>query len=257
MLAPGGPTPPLLAGDEAKIGVLDRSLVAFATELVTGLGLTIFSEHDGGMARLRPHHGLVVSAAVLSGVAFVVAIVIYAKTQSPLALYFAICVAVGTILTTASVLAARAMIASAAVAGYASSARLTGRLLSPYPRPTSKSRSLPDGGWSWVGGARVPASLGWLNASMPLAVFELVPPQATLRVRGGSLFGAKPVRVLPTDSALCYPVRGWMPGAVGVAIHLPKSAPAYFWTRSTVEILAALAWAGYSVSWEEHRRTWW
>jgi len=48
-----------------------------------------------------------------------------------------------------------------------------------------------------------------------------------------------------------------MPGTKGVAIHAVSAAPAYFWTKSTVEILAALAWAGYNVSWQEHRPTWW
>jgi hypothetical protein len=209
------------------------------------------------MQRPRPHHAVITGSAVVSVAGIVVALVVYAHTKSGLALFVAICVAVGSVLSFGSVVAARAMIASATTAGHPGTERLTGRVLSPYPRPASKARTLPAGGWAWTGGARVPAALGWLNASMGLAVLEVVPPKVTLRIRGGRLFGAEPVVVEPVGDVRCYPVRGRMPGTVGVALHRATAAPAYFWTFSTVEILAALQWAGFNVSWQEHRPAWW
>jgi hypothetical protein len=206
---------------------------------------------------MRPHHGVVIVSSVVSTAACTVAIAIYASTGSGLSLFLAICIAVGTVISWASVIGARAMIASAESDGHGSSVRLTGRVLNPYPRPAPKARPLAQGGWSWVGGARVPASLGWLNASKGLAVFELVPPRATLRVRGGRFFGADPVQVVPTVGVRCFPAHGRLPGTGGVAIHKATSAPAYFWTTATVEILEALEWTGYRVSWDEQRPAWW
>lgn len=196
-------------------------------------------------------------SAIVSLAGFVVAMIVYTHTKSGLALFVAICVAVGSVLSFGSLVAARAMISSAATAGHPGAERLTGRVLSPYPEPASRARPLPMGGWSWTGGARVPASLGWLNATMPLAVLELVPPRATLRVRGGRLFGAEPMQVEPGEGVRCYPVRGRWPRTVGVTIHQATSAPAYFWTFSSVEILAALQHFGFQVSWDEHRPAWW
>lgn len=177
------------------------------------------------MRRLRPHHGVMIVSVALSVAAFVAAEVTYHHTKSGFALAAAVSVALGSVLTFGSVVAGRAMIASAGRAGHPRAEGLTGRVLGRETDPVTNARPLPSGGLAWTGGARLHAALGWVNASYGLGVLEVIPPKVTLRVTGGRLLGAPPVEVEPASDVRCYPVRGWMPGTRGIAIHRRRLPP--------------------------------
>ena len=98
--------------------------------------------------------------------------------------------------------------------------------------------------------------MGRLNATWPFATLELSGASLKLAIVPGRLFGVKPLSAGPSAVALAFPVRGRF-GAVGIAIRPPAFPDSYFWTHRQTEVLAALAEAGFPVSWEEQRlRTW-
>ena len=133
--------------------------------------------------------------------------------------------------------------------------RLTGQVLYPNPMVSTASAS-STGGWRWTGGASVPVRIGRLNASSPLATLDLDPGGLTLRVAGGRLFGAKPLTMAATDGGVCFPLSGLI-ARRGIAIRPSDQRAWYFWTKSGPEMLATLAAAGFTVSWEERKPRWW
>ena len=94
--------------------------------------------------------------------------------------------------------------------------------------------------------------MGRLNATWPFATLELSGASLKLAIVPGRLFGVKPLSAGPSAVALAFPVRGRF-GAVGIAIRPPAFPDSYFWTHRQTEVLAALAEAGFPVSWEEQR----
>jgi hypothetical protein len=199
--------------------------------------------------RPQPHHLLGAGAAVISLLVFIGALVVHAENHSKLALFLTICVAVGSAVSVAGIAFVRQTI-TAAIRSDEPEEVLTGRVLSSTsgPRPPA-ARPLWADGWYWTGGARVPGSLGWLNATWPLAVLEIAPSGVTLRVRTGRVFGAEPLIFAPSSGVRVAPVRRL--GTSGLAFRQPHTATSYFWTSSREEILATLDCAGYQVSWAE------
>jgi len=164
--------------------------------------------------------------------------------------------AVGDSALVFGVMWAAGLFTSGQVPSSVSAERPTGQLLSPDPTGRSSASVSPNGGWRWRGGASVPAWVGRMNASAPLATFDLDPAGLTFRVALGRLFGAKPLMLTTTDGVVCFPLRSAL-GRRGIAIRPPDQRAWYFWTRSGPEILSALAWAGFDVSWEERKpRSW-
>jgi hypothetical protein len=133
--------------------------------------------------------------------------------------------------------------------------RRTGRTLEPGLHPPWPMGSLGRPA-KWIGGANVPSPMGRLNATWPLATLELSGAALRLAVTPGRLFGVKPLSAGPSAVELVFPVRRRL-GPVGIALRPPGVPDSYFWTRRQTEVLAALAAAGFPVSWEEQRpRTW-
>jgi hypothetical protein len=123
--------------------------------------------------------------------------------------------------------------------------RPTGAALQPCPFP-----QVPPAAFRWVGGCNVPGNLGRLNATFPLAVPEVAPGSATLRVRPraiAAIFGAgKPVVFAPAGDLTAFPVRGLATKGIGLQY---ASYPAwYFWTGEREMILTVLATAGFNTS---------
>lgn len=145
--------------------------------------------------------------------------------------------------------------ARTAVASRGREDRRTGRTLDPGPYPPGPIGSL-GGPAKWVGGANVPSRMGRLNATWPFATLELSGAAVRLAIVPGRLFGVKPISAGPSAVELVFPVRGRL-GAVGIAIRPPAVPDCYFWTRRQREVIAALAAAGFPVSWEEQRPRIW
>ena len=90
--------------------------------------------------------------------------------------------------------------------------RSRGRLADPGRRLDSltgdvlalSQSSLPSASQQrWTGAVDMPGSMGRMNASAPLGIFELTPGRLSLRVRPGflaSMFGIKPLRCLRIKS---------------------------------------------------------
>ena len=61
----------------------------------------------------------------------------------------------------------------------------------------------------FVGGANVPAWLGRMNATWPLAVLVISPIRASMGIRGPKLFGrVEELDAARADLRAAYPVRG-------------------------------------------------
>jgi hypothetical protein len=107
----------------------------------------------------------------------------------------------------------------------------------------------------WVGAARVPSALGFMEVGSRLAVLEVAQGRMVLRVRPALvrlMFGMKNLAVDPADGALCSPVSGAF--LKGVEIQLAGQPPRYFWTNHGSEVLRAAGAAGFDVSYQQ--RNW-
>lgn len=141
--------------------------------------------------------------------------------------------------------------------------RSRGRLADPGRRLDSltgdvlalSQSSLPSASQQrWTGAVDMPGSMGRMNASAPLGIFELTPGRLSLRVRPGflaSMFGIKPLEVSPNQVEAVFPARArFRHRAIGIRpIGQP---PSYFLLGGDREtILSAAAAAGFPVQWEE------
>ena len=129
--------------------------------------------------------------------------------------------------------------------------RLTGRIATPPFQQTWRAATpTADGGWRWRGGINAPHWLMWYHG--PLASLTISPQRLTVDAVVGRLLGVRRLELAPSDEPHCYPVANVI-GRRGVAIYPRDERPWYFWTGAVSEVLSTLAWAGFSVSWEERK----
>ena len=113
-------------------------------------------------------------AASSAGSAAMVAVGV--SLRSGLGTWLACCAVGGWVLGAGSILAARRLMDRPQPAVW--QARPTGATLQPCPFPQEAPAA-----FRWIGGCNVPGNLGRLNATFPLAVLEVAPGSAALRVR--------------------------------------------------------------------------
>lgn len=117
-----------------------------------------------------------------------------------------------------------------------------------------RSASMADSGARrWVGAGTMPSSLGYMQATIPLAVMELSGRRLVVRLRPrllGKITGTNSLEIEPASGVTVLPVRSnwtWQ----GMEIRVQGRQSYYFWTRKRAEIMAALAAAGFDISSEE------
>jgi phage terminase large subunit-like protein len=97
----------------------------------------------------------------------------------------------------------------------------------------------------------MPGSLGYMQATWPLAVLEISGGHLVLRLRPwvlAKITGTEPLTVKPNSGAVIMPVRSnW------IEIRVPMWPSYYFWATDRDEIMANLTSAGFDVSAEEGR----
>jgi hypothetical protein len=106
----------------------------------------------------------------------------------------------------------------------------------------------------WVGAATIPGSVGWVSATTPLGVLEVVNNTLILRLRPRfiqSMFGTKVLSTTAADGVIIYPARKF--SMRGVAVQVPDFPAYYFWGRDADDVLQSLGSAGFEVSSEERR----
>lgn len=106
----------------------------------------------------------------------------------------------------------------------------------------------------FVGGANVPAWLGRMNATWPLAVLVISPSRMLLGIRGPKLFGhVEELDAAPADLRAVYPVRGLWSAGVGFTDGV--GGDFFFWSSKGDRVLRALSQWGYPVEFQERRAT--
>ena len=101
-----------------------------------------------------------------------------------------------------------------------------------------------------MGGGTVPARVGKMTGTWPLAVLEIGPSGLSLRMRRlarGS--GPKRLEATPAPLRRAFPAHGLMAPGVGFIDH--EGRPFYFWTRRGGHILGLLARLEYRVTTQE------
>jgi hypothetical protein len=107
-----------------------------------------------------------------------------------------------------------------------------------------------------VGGGSIPGSLGWVTATPPFVVLDVVGDRLTLRLRPRliqNMFGTKTLSATAEDGVIIYPAIRY--SARGVAVQVPDFPLYYFWSRHPDDVLQGLRSAGFEVSSEERRAT--
>lgn len=197
---------------------------------------------DHPSARRPPPWLLAATAAARTAV-----VAVGVNMHSGLGTWLACCAVGGWLLQAGGIVAARRLINRPQPAVWQD--RPTGATLQPCPFP-----QVAPAAFRWVGGCNVPGSLGRLNATFPLAVLEVAPGSATLRVRPraiAAIFGAgKPMVFAPAGDLTVFPVRGTL-GAKGIGLQYASSPAWYFWTAEREMILTVLATGGFNTSWAE------
>ena len=186
-------------------------------------------------------------AASSAGSAAMVAVGV--SLRSGLGTWLACCAVGGWVLGAGSILAARRLMDRPQPAVW--QARPTGATLQPCPFPQEAPAA-----FRWIGGCNVPGNLGRLNATFPLAVLEVAPGSAALRVRPhamAAVFGAaKPMTFAPAGDLTAFPVRGRL-ASRGIGLQYAGHPASYFWTGEREMVLTVLAMAGFNTSWAEMR----
>ena len=101
-----------------------------------------------------------------------------------------------------------------------------------------------------MGGGTVPARVGKLAGTWPLAVLEIGKSGLSLRMRGLARgFGPKPLEATPATLRRAFPAHGLMASGVGFIDH--EGRQFYFWTRRGRSILGLLARLEYPVTTQE------
>jgi hypothetical protein len=125
-------------------------------------------------------------------------------------------------------------------------------MISRFPLPTTQLKgNMTDTSFHrWVGAGTMPGNLGYMQATLPLAVLELAGPALIFRLRPrflAKLTGIQALVIRPGDDVAITPVKSkatWQ----GIEINVPGT-PAYtFWTTSRAEILSSLENVGFTVS---------
>jgi hypothetical protein len=184
------------------------------------------------------------------GLVCVALVIIGLAVGTPFGWWLAGCATSGWVLAAGLVLVARRTVRYQQ-ASDPKGQRLTGRIVLQAPVPAV---SAPNG-WRWVGGAILPASMGNVNATRPLAVLEITGGELSLRLRPRPLalmFGARRLHASPVENVRAFPARGWF-GSKGIGIQIGNRAPAYFLRADQAGMLAAIAAAGFEISFEEQR----
>jgi len=132
--------------------------------------------------------------------------------------------------------------------------RLTGVRLDPIPLDARPSA--PAGRTSrWTGTATMPGTLGSVTVAVPLACLTLDGSTISVRLRPRLLqriLGVATLSASPADGVEAFPLRKPR-DEKGIAILWPHGAWCHFGTSAREEVLAALAEAGFKVSWLERQ----
>jgi hypothetical protein len=184
---------------------------------------------------------------VASGLVCAVIVIIGLNVATPFGWWLAGCAASGWALTTGLVLVSRRTVRHQQ-ASAPKDQRLTGRTVLPAPVPLANR-------WRWVGGAIMPASMGNVNATWPLAVLEITGGDLSLRLRPrplAAMFGARGLHASTVENVHAFPARGWF-GSKGIGIQVDNQTPSYFLRADQAGLLAAVAAAGFEVTFDEQR----
>jgi hypothetical protein len=130
--------------------------------------------------------------------------------------------------------------------------RLTGVRLAPL----AVQPAAPAGGTRrWIGTATMSGRLGLITVTVPLACLTLDGSTISLRLRPRLLqriLGVTTLSASQADGVEAFPVRKPR-DEKGIEIVMPHGAWCYLGTRTREEVLAALAEAGFTVSWLERQ----
>jgi hypothetical protein len=187
---------------------------------------------------------------LVSGLASVALVGVGVAVGTPFGWWLAGCAASGWVLAAGFVLVSRRT-ARHEQAFAPQAQRLTGRTV----RQAQPLVASAPNGWRWVGGGIMPASMGRVNATWPLAVLEVTSGELSLRLRPRILavmFGARRLHASTAENTLAFPARGWF-GSKGIGIQVDNQRPYYFLRADQAGLLSALAAAGFAVTWDEQR----
>jgi len=107
----------------------------------------------------------------------------------------------------------------------------------------------------WVGVVHVPSKMGYTHATKPLGVLEVSQGRLRLWIRPAiirAVFGVETLDVTVGQDVAVAPARRSKRYQLGgIEIRLPGRPAFYFWSDGYVEVLAAVAAAGFEVSDQE------